>query len=90
MQKVVAKKAESGYTLAMQIERQVATNEYTAPSFRLCVFKGKYTKGKNIFTSWVTESSVVAVDISRHDTARILRRVRKENQFRKQLAQLSA
>jgi hypothetical protein len=80
MQKVVAKKAESGYTLAMQIERQATNNQYSDRYFRLYTIKGQY-KGGSIFSSWVSDATVVAVDISRKDAAKILRRIRKEKQL---------
>jgi len=86
MQKVLAKNPLSVYPLLMQIERKTVTNEYSAAAFRLCVFKGKYTKGKNIFTSWVTASSAVAVDINRKDAANILIRIRKEKSYIASLA----
>ena len=70
----------------MQIERKTTTNEYSAATFRLCVFKGKYTKGKNIFTSWLTASSAIAVDVNRKDAANILRRIRAEKDFLATLA----
>jgi len=70
----------------MQIERKITTNEYSSTAFRLCVFKGKHTKGKNIFTSWVTASSAVAVDINRKDAANILVRIRKEKSLLASLA----
>ena len=70
----------------MQIERDIVTNHYTSTAFRLCVFKGKYTKGKNIFTSWVSDASAVAVDVNRKDAANILRRIRAEKDFRATLA----
>ena len=67
---------------AMQIERKTTTNEYSAATFRLCVFKGEYTKGQNIFTSWLTASSAVAVHVNRKDAANILRRIRAEKRLR--------
>lgn len=81
MQKVLVKNPLSVYSLLMQIERKTTTNEYSSTAFRLCVFKGKYTKGKNIFTSWLTASSAVAVHVNRKDAANILRRIRAEKHF---------
>lgn len=81
MQKVLVKNPFLVYSLLMQIERNTTTNEYSSSKFRLCVFKGKYTKGKNIFTSWVSDASAVAVDVNRKDAANILRRIRKEKQL---------
>lgn len=81
MQKVLAKNPFLVYPLLMQIERNTITNDYSSSKFRLCVFKGKYTKGTNIFTSWVSDASAVAVNVNRKDAANILRRIHKEKQF---------
>lgn len=86
MQKVLVKNPLVAYPLLMQIERNTITNKYSSSKFRLCVFKGKYTKGKNIFTSWVSDASAVAVDVNRKDAANILRRIRKEKTFQASLA----
>jgi len=86
MQKVIVKNPLLVYPLLMQIQRQIVTNEYSSSAFRLCIFKGKYTKGKNIFTSWVTASSAVAVEINRKDAANILHRLRKEKSYLASLA----
>lgn len=78
MQKYLAEKPRSGYTLAMQIDRQLTATEYSCRNFRLHNIKGVEKKRNSVFTLWVTEATCVAVLINRDDAARILRKVRRE------------
>ena len=73
----------------MQIERQTTRTRYITDRFFLSTPKGKKEyQGKAVFSIMISEASAQSVFVERQDAFEILRKIRREKQYRKQLEKI--
>jgi hypothetical protein len=71
----------------MQIERQTTRNRYVTDRFFLSTPKGKKEhQGKAVFSILISEASAQAVFVERRDAYEILRKIRREKQWKRENA----
>ncbi len=71
----------------MQIERQTTRNRYVTDRFFLSTPKGKKEdQRKAVFSIMISEASAQSVFVERRDAYEILRKIRREKQWKRELA----